>query len=242
MLKVELTENYAGVKISGDFNDLDYLYDAILYFIKEEPSSIGEYLMQNHLYAFLYDVRHAYQGDREALLVDNLIQDMKRRWLGIKKKDATNKNIYYSFNYLLPDIFLDMILIKSFTKNLDKKENNIYNSNLNMVNYFYSLVLNSLKKFLTEIKFNKIKRGMLDAFTCEKIFIPQWFERISIIYSKMTKKEREKEFMHIMDEIYDYMNYEDYYNMKKELEELCKKENCNLDAFRYDDYPDEIEW
>ena len=108
MLKVELTENYAGVKISGDFNDLDYLYDAILYFIKEEPSSIGEYLMQNHLYAFLYDVRHAYQGDREALLVDNLIQDMKRGWLGIKKKDATNKNIYYSFNYLLPDIFLDI--------------------------------------------------------------------------------------------------------------------------------------
>ena len=242
MLKVELTENYAGVKISGDFNDLDYLYDAILYFIKEEPSSIGEYLMQNHLYAFLYDVRHAYQGDREALLVDNLIQDMKRGWLGIKKKDATNKNIYYSFNYLLPDIFLDMILIKSFTKNLDKKENNIYNSNLNMVNYFYSLVLNSLKKFLTEIKFNKIKRGMIDAFTYEKIFIPQWFERISIIYSKMTKKEREKEFMHIMDEIYDYMNYEDYYNMKKELEELCKKENCNLDTFHYDDYPDEIEW
>ena len=56
MLKVELTENYAGVQISGDFNDLDYLYDAILYFIKEEPNSIGEYLMQNHLYAFLYDL------------------------------------------------------------------------------------------------------------------------------------------------------------------------------------------
>ena len=242
MLKVELTENYAGVKISGDFNDLDYLYDAILYFIKEEPSSIGEYLMQNHLYAFLYDVRHAYQGDREGLLVDNLIQDMKRGWLGIKKKDATNKNIYYSFNYLLPDIFLDMILIKSFIKNLDKKENNIYNSNLNMVNYFYSLVLNSLKNFLTEIKFNKIKRGMIDAFTYEKIFIPQWFERISIAYAKMTKKEREKEFMHIINEIYDYMNYKDYYNMKKELEELCKKENCNLDDFHYGDYPDEIEW
>lgn len=61
MLKVELTKNYAGVKISGDFNDLDYLYNSLLYFIKEEPSSIDEYLMQNHLYAFLYDVRHAYQ-------------------------------------------------------------------------------------------------------------------------------------------------------------------------------------
>lgn len=109
MLKVELTENYAGVKISGDFNDLDYLYDSIHYLIKNDPKSMGEYLMQNHIYGFLYDVRHAYQGDREALLVDNLIQDMKREWLGIKKKDATNKNIYFSFNYLLPDIYLDII-------------------------------------------------------------------------------------------------------------------------------------
>lgn len=137
---------------------------------------------------------------------------MKRGRLGIKKKDATDKNIYYSFNYLLPDIFLDMILIKSFIIKLDRKENDIYNSNLNMVNYFYSLVLNSLKNFLTEIKFNKIKRGMMNAFTYEKIFIPQWFEIISIDYAKMTKKEREKKFMHIMNKIYDYMDYEDYYN------------------------------
>lgn len=39
MLKVELTENYAGVKISGDYNDLDNLYDSIYYFIKEEPKN-----------------------------------------------------------------------------------------------------------------------------------------------------------------------------------------------------------
>ena len=242
MLKVELTKNYAGVKISGDFNDLDYLYDSIHYLIKNDPKSIGEYLMQNHIYGFLYDVRHAYQGDREALLVDNLIQDMKREWLGIKKKDATNKNIYFSFNYLLPDIFLDIILIKYFTLNLDKKENNVYNSYLNMVNYFYSLVLNSLKNFLTEIKFNKVKRGIIKAFTHENLFIPQWFEIISVDYAKMTKKEREKEFMHVMDAIYNYMDYQDYYTMKKDLEKLCEEQNCNLDSFHYDNYPNEIEW
>ncbi len=31
MLKVELTENYAGVTIYGDYNDLDFLYDSINY-------------------------------------------------------------------------------------------------------------------------------------------------------------------------------------------------------------------
>lgn len=242
MLKVELTKNYAGVKISGDYNDLDNLYDSINYFIKEETNSLGEYIMQNHIYGFLYDVRHAYQGDREAILIDNNLQDDKKQWLGIKKKDVTEKNMYFSFNYLLPDIFLDMILIKNFMVNIDKKANDVYNPYINMVNYFYSLALHSLENFLTEVKFNKVKKGIMNAFTNDKIFIPQWFEIISIDYAKMTKKQREKEFMHIMDSIYNYMNYENYYSMKKELEKLCKEKNCNLDNLHYDDYPEEIEW
>ena len=57
MLKVELTKNYAGVTIYGDYNDLNFLYDAINYLIHKDPSSDGEYTMQNHLYGFLYDVR-----------------------------------------------------------------------------------------------------------------------------------------------------------------------------------------
>lgn len=27
MLKVELTQNYGGITVYGDYNDLDYLYD-----------------------------------------------------------------------------------------------------------------------------------------------------------------------------------------------------------------------
>ena len=111
-----------------------------------------------------------------------------------------------------------------------------------MVNYFYSLVLHSLENMLTEIKFNKIKKGLLESVVTDSIFIPQWFEIISIDYSKMNKKQREKEFMHIMDAIYNYGDYEDYYNMKKELEKLCEEKNCSLDDLHYDDYPEEIEW
>lgn len=242
MLKVELTENYAGVTIYGDYNDLDFLYDSINYLINGDPSSGGEYTMQNHLYAFLYDVRHAYQGDREAILVDNYMQDYKRKWLEIRKKDVTEHNVYYCFNYLLPDIFLDMVLIKHFIRNVDKKVNDVYNPYINMVNYFYSLVLHSLENMLTETKFNKIKKGLLESVVTDSIFIPQWFEIISIDYSKMTKKQREKEFMHIMDAIYNYSDYEDYLKMKIDIEKLCKEKNCLLDDLHYEDYPEEIEW
>ena len=242
MLKVELTENYAGVTIYGDYNDLDFLYDSISYLIHGDPSSDGEYIMQNHLYGFLYDVRHAYQGDREAILVDNYLQNYKRKWLEIRKKDVTEHNVYFCFNYLLPDIFLDMVLIKHFIRKVDKKVNDVYNPYINMVNYFYSLVLHSIENILTEIKFNKIKKGLLESVVTDSIFIPQWFEIISIDYSKMTKKQREKEFMHIMDAIYNYGDYEDYLKMKIYMEKLCKEKNCSLDNLHYEDYPEEIEW
>lgn len=242
MLKVELTENYAGVTIYGDYNDLDFLYDSINHLIHGDPSSVGEYTMQNHLYGFLYDVRHAYQGDREAILVDNYLQDDKRKWLEIRKKDVTEHNVYFCFNYLLPDLFLDMVLIKHFIRKVDKKVNDVYNPYINMVNYFYSLVLHSLENMLTEIKFNKIKKGLLESVVTDSIFIPQWFEIISIDYSKMTKKQREKEFMHIMDAIYNYSDYEDYLKMKIDIEKLCKEKNCSLDDLHYEDYPEEIEW
>lgn len=53
MLKVKLTENYTGVIISGDYDDLDYLYDSIHYFIKEEEESIGDYCLKNHIYIYI---------------------------------------------------------------------------------------------------------------------------------------------------------------------------------------------
>lgn len=242
MLKVELTENYAGVRISGDYNDLDFLYESIFYFIENESNNIEEYTMQNHLYGFLYDVRHAYQGDREAILVENYIQNSKRSCLKMKKKDVTGYNMYYSFNYLIPDIFLDMILIKYFIGKVDKKVNDIYNPYINMVNYFYSLVLHSLEKLLTENKFNKIKKGLLNSFIYDTLYVPQWFEDITLAYVKMTKKQREKEFMHIMDYIYNFLDYEDYYKLKKEIAKYCEDHNCTIDDLYYEDYPEEILW
>lgn len=131
--------------------------------------------MQNYIYGFLYDVRHAYQGNREAFLVENDLDDNKRSWFNFKKRDVADKNVYYSFNYVLTDLVLDMILIKYFINKIDKNVNDVYNSNINMVNYFYSLVLNSLEELLTKTQFNKVKKSLLESTINDRIFIPQWF-------------------------------------------------------------------
>ena len=77
------------------------------------------------------------------------------------------------------------------------------------------MVLHSLENMLTEIKFNKIKKRLLESVVTDSIFIPQGFEIISIDCANITKKQRENEFMHIIDAIYNYGDYEDY---SKEIE------------------------
>ena len=244
MLKIKLTENYTGITISGDFNDLDFLYDSVSYLIKHDNVSDGECVMQNHLYAFLYDLRHAYEGKRDAILINNNLNNNSRMWFEFKKKDVTNNNVYFCFNYLLPDLLLDIILVKYFIRKINKKDNNIFNSYINMVNYFYSVALNSLRDMLAETKFNKLKKELLRSVISDSDFIPRWFEIINCDYINMTKIQREKKFMQIMDAIYNYDEYEDYIKIKMECEKICKEVNCSLDDLHYENYPndDEIVW
>lgn len=242
MLKVDLTENYAGITIYGDYNDLNLLYDSINFLIHGDSENIGRYTMQNHLYSFLYDVRHAYQGKRYIELIDNNLTDNTREWFDLKKDDVTDKNMYFCFNYVLPDLLLDMIIIKHFIANVDKKERDIFNHYINYVNFFYSIILDSIIKIITPIKFNKIKKSLLNSFVSDNIFYPQWFERISLDYVKSTKEKRKKNFMKMADLIINYHEYIDYAEMKLDMQNLCKEKNCTLDDLHYDDYPKEINW
>ena len=242
MIKINLTDNYAGFQINGDYDDLDFLYDSIYYLIKEEPSSDEEYIMQNHLFAFLYDVRHTYQGDRNIELINNGIRPEIREWKNIKKKDVADNNLYYSFNYLLPDLLEDIILVKYFINKINKKDRDIYNPYINYVNMFYSIAVHKIAPMVTEIQFRKIKKGLISSTILDSIFCHLWFEQISIDYTSMNKEKRKKEIMHILDAIYNYGNYEDFYSLKLKIENMCKEKNYSLDDLHYQEYPNEMEW
>ena len=198
MIKVELTKNYTGVNISGDYEDLDFLYDSIHYFIKEEPKSLIEESMQDHIFGFLYEVRHCYQGDRDFKFVDNELREEVREYQKIPKKEISNNNLYYSFDYVLTDLFTDMVLIKYFIMNIPKIEKNDYNPYLNNVKLFYSQILNLMQEILTPTKMKKLEKGLIDTIISDKIYFPQWFDVITCNYLKQTKEKRHREVQEII--------------------------------------------
>lgn len=242
MIKVEFTKNYTGVNITGDYEELDFLYDSIHYFIKNEPKNLMEEAMQNNLFGFIYDVRHCYQGDRDFKIVNNELRKEVREYRKISKKEITDNNLYYSFNYVLTDLFTDMVLIKYFMMNISKNENNDYNPYLNNVKLFYSHIFNLMDKVLSPAKMKKMEKGMIDTIISDKLFFPQWFDVITCDYLKQSKEKRIKELFKILDAIYNYGNYIDYSEMKIEVEKYCKKNKCLLTDAIMCEYPKEIEW
>ncbi|MDW7662816.1 MAG: hypothetical protein SCL54_15520, partial [Bacillota bacterium] len=72
MIKITTTEQLAGVRLVGDYEDLYQLVDAIHEIVVDEYSEKYE---KHSRYAaaslrvlgVCYDIRHAYQGDRDVI-------------------------------------------------------------------------------------------------------------------------------------------------------------------------------
>ena len=84
MLEVEMTPNLLGFKISGDYDALNELYDAIWELTIADDDfpddermrgSENEQIMSTRLLALCYDIRHAYQGSRGIELVGSGMHD-----------------------------------------------------------------------------------------------------------------------------------------------------------------------
>lgn len=240
MIKVKLTPNYTGFNIKGTFDDFYELYDNISYFLGiEECENVFEEDMRLHILGFLYDLRHAYQGSRNIKAVDNGLSDEQKEYYGISK--SIKKDILYDFDYVVPELLTDVLLFKHFSKSKTKKMNE-YDTNYNSVITFYSKVIDALKEILTENQVKKVKKILSESVITERNWLRQWFMIVSIDYLKMTKKKRQKEMMHVIESICDSYLYDDYYRIKKEVEQYAKEHNINENEIEYGEYPEEIDW
>ncbi|MDD3416923.1 MAG: hypothetical protein PHY47_23505 [Lachnospiraceae bacterium] len=101
MLQTKPTEHLMGITIQGDYNDFSELVDSI-YSVTglDENSEDIYYGVKNRLLGICYDIRHAYQGDRNVVLVDNNMNRDKMKW---HEMITPEQNVYYSVEVLFPE-------------------------------------------------------------------------------------------------------------------------------------------
>jgi len=128
MILIETTPNLFGISLQGDYNDLNELYDSLSRYLDFYQRNNREY--PYHEYEYLlslnYDIRHAYQGDRNVKNVENnansigemagaiyeLPTDAKKKFAKLRR-DFSNGNLYFSVNILYPLVFHYMIALES---------------------------------------------------------------------------------------------------------------------------------
>lgn len=240
MIKVKLTPNYTGFNIEGTFDDFYELYDNISYFLGIEVcENIFEEDMRLHILGFLYDLRHAYQGSRNIKAVDNGLSEEQKEYYGINK--SIKKDILYDFNYVVPELLTDILLFKHFAKSKNKKLGE-YDTNYNSVMTFYGKVIDALQEILTENQVKRVRKRLSESSISERYWLKQWFMIVSIDYLKMTKNRRKREMMHIIESLCDSYLYDEYHQIKNEVEQYAKENNIMETEIEYGEYPEEIEW
>lgn len=102
MFTVKNTKQNLGVEISGGYEDLNVLYDAL-----SRLCSIDVNLyegVQSRLFAFLYELRNTFEGEREIYL-------NTRELSGLKKKSPSESKLVYEVIYMNRFLWTEILFI-----------------------------------------------------------------------------------------------------------------------------------
>lgn len=256
MIEIDRTENLTGITIKGDFNDFDQLVDALYEItIDEENEKHQRYFnISTRLLGLSYEIRHAFQGGRDITLEPNGITDSTLKNHSII---APKNNVYYSCNYLLPEMLvailtindlinLRMRLIEKPKGNYNISENKmvIWDPTINTLRNFQSAFYTCMKEVLTPTVFTRwlgiMNKRYHDMCNIEGYYI----DLLNIKYLKMSPEIRKNKITNISKRLHEYNFDNDHTNIEETIRvgaiELgCRKDQISLEGF---EYPDEIEW
>ncbi|MFD1030048.1 DUF6904 family protein [Metaplanococcus flavidus] len=189
MLTMMSTPNHTGVKISGDYFDLDDLNQAFYKVIGKEGQFHGYEGSRMRLLGLSYEIRHAAQGDRNVEFVFNGLHEHMMKEKGFI---APDKNIYFSVEILWPELIYAAIAMKDFVSLYQKNSSkSVWDIHLPVIYRFQSLVLDCLQGHIPDNQYEIILQAFDQPVTVNNYAI-QYVDLLNLKYIAMTKEEREQ--------------------------------------------------
>jgi hypothetical protein len=256
MIRVENTPNLTGVKISGDYIDLDELVQAFYIICASDYESKHTRYndMSTRVLGLCYDIRHAFQGDREISLVENGMDEGKMKWHSIK---APRNNVYYSCNCLYPEMFYIMIALNSlielririltkkryvFTEAFDK--NVIWDKSIAQMRILQAAFAECLKETVSEGTFSRLLNSLNSKYSNIEMLTHQYIDHLNIRYVSMTKEKRLKNLGSFARRIANFEYDDEHEKISMTVRDAAKLFDCMPGEIKIKglDYPEEIEW
>ena len=256
MIKMTNTPNLSGVKITGNFNDLYELVEAFYQIaIDEFSDKHKEYInISMRLLGLSYEVRHAYQGDREIEFVDN---GMHKEAMKMQGHITPETNVEYACHYLYPEMFFCMLVInelillriKDITKskylyNEPFHQKVIWDKTITTLRAFQSAFSECVRETLTEQSFRIWIKEINTQHTMIRDILMQYMDIINVEYLALEKESRLKSFNKVTKRITRFYTNEDYIGLRNGIYAYAEKNNCDISAVIPSDitYPENIEW
>ena len=236
MLSVKTTENLAGVTVSGTYWDLNALYDALTNVIGEEESYPEFEACRIRVLGLCYDIRHAYQGDRN------------------RGKIEYGDEVF-SFEYLWPETVFIYGVLDEFVRlssgslcYLRQEGADRLPDDIAFVCYFRNLIINALQRTIDEKRFKKIHRALEDRYSYTLMkryynnFCTQWVDIQNVKYLKRAPEKRKTYLATISEKIlFDNSDYDALEDGVYEFARVCGVPYYEIELTDIQ-YPDEIEW
>ena len=256
MIKIETTPNLAGVRISGDYDDLYNLNNALYDITIDEFAEVNkEYIdMSMRLLGLSYDIRHASQGDRDVEAVDNGMDREKMKYLSMIVPD---KNVYYSCNYMYPEMIYCMLAINTLIplkvrqltgqkytldEMFDKKV--VWNRSISTLRMFQSAMSECMKETLSKqscaMWLNKMNSRHLNL----NHMLHQFIDVVNVEFLSWDKEKRLKSLFKVAKRLVEFNSDDEYCDIEMGIMNYARQNDTDIGDVRLKDleYPEDIEW
>lgn len=243
MLQIGNTPHYAGVTVSGDYQDLDELYEA-LHAVVGDEGEYGDYeAVRLRVLGVCYDIRHSLMGGRGAKAVPNGIDRERARHMPII---APETNIYLTFEVLWPEMLFVSFALNDFIQLYEKNTNaHSWDPAIAAVRKFQGAIARCLQETLSEAKFGNIKKYMRPhpyyGYKSYSGYATQYVDRLNIKFLRMTPEKRLANISIMAKRLGELDRF--YFADREAIYEAAREMGVPVSDVRFnEEYPEDFEW
>ena len=249
MLTLTNTENYLGVHVSGDFQDLDKLYESLHSIVGQEGEFRGYSAARLRVLGVCYDLRHAMMGNREIVRVPN---GMDKDTMRMRGEITSEENVYLRAQVYWPEMLFVTIALNDFiqeyafnkTKSHDLQNKTlIWDQTISQVKMFQSAVADLLKETLPSTSFTRTRNLLVKNHRWTVEYRHQFLDVWNIRFIEMDADERLQNLTIVAKRLAE--RGKEYREIRKVVEEAAEEYGCSPEEVRLQNvrYPDwEYDW
>ena len=261
MISAKPTEHLTGVILEGEYEDLYEMVESIYRITGlEEDYNDRYWSVKNRLLGICYDIRHAFQGDRNVKLVDNGANDELMKWHSMI---MPKQNLHYSVEVLFPEaLFVAFSVAELYlpaseyygerARKLQKKAEHPrkfvdkyadYIRDQAMLDILSSVILSAFAEVIGDADFEKVMKLREKSYGYEYgHYATQYVDKCNLEYLKTDPGKRKDKLRNIAKRL--LRKPDSYKKLLSGLESTSKRYGCSIHELQDPDleYPKDIEW